>query len=124
MPPPPAPADELYDLGKSLFDQYASPEVKAQYDFPSRESWDTFAGRLQQALDGDKLEDLAGYEIEARAALTAVRVIPGYEDYADWLSERLDYIEAAKQATRRPASPWHRRPAGDARRAAGRHSLL
>jgi membrane-bound lytic murein transglycosylase D len=100
--PPPAPADELYDLGKSLFDQYAPPDVKAQYDFPSRESWDTFAGRLQQALDGDKLEDLAGYENEARAALTALRVIPGYEDYADWLSERIDYIEAAKQATRRP----------------------
>jgi len=25
--------DELYDLGKNLFDQYAPPEVKAQYDF-------------------------------------------------------------------------------------------
>jgi len=104
-PPPPAPADELYDLGKSLFDQYAPPEVKAQYAFPSHESWDAFAGRLQTALNGDKLDELAGYETEARAALTAVRLIPGYEDYADWLSERIDYIEAAKQATRRPAVP-------------------
>lgn len=103
-PAPAAPADELYDLGKSLFDQYAPPDLKAQYDFPDRASWDSFAVRLQQALDGDKLDDLAGYESEARAALTAARVIPGYEDYADWLSERLDYIEAAKQVSgRRPA---------------------
>ena len=102
--PPATPAqDELYDLGKSLFDQYAPPEVKAQYEFPSHEQWDAFAGRLQQALDNDDLEKLAAYEPEARAALTALRVLPGYEDYADWLAARLDYIEAAKQAARLPA---------------------
>ena len=102
--PPAAPAqDELYDLGKSLFDQYATPEIKAQYEFPSREQWDAFAGRLQQALDNDDLEKLAAYEPEARAALTALRVLPGYEDYADWLSARIDYIEAAKQAARLPS---------------------
>lgn len=102
--PPAAPSsgDELYDMGKSLFDQYATPEIKAQYEFPSREQWDAFAGRLQQALDNDDLEKLAAYEPEARAALTALRVLPGYEDYADWLSARIDYIEAAKQAVRLP----------------------
>lgn len=104
--PPAAPSqDELYDLGKSLFDQYATPEVKAQYEFPSREQWDAFAGRLQQALDNDDLEKLAAYEPEARAALTALRALPGYEDYADWLSARIDYIEAAKQVARLPAPP-------------------
>ena len=102
-PAPAAPPDELYDLGKSLFDQYATPEIKAQYEFPSRERWDTFAARLQQALASDQLEDLAACEDEAKAALTALRVLPGYEDYADWLAERIDYIEAAKQAIHRPA---------------------
>ena len=29
-------------------------------------------------------------------------MLPGYEDYADWLEERLDLIEAAKQASRLP----------------------
>ena len=100
-PAPAAPPDELYDLGKSLFDQYATPEIKAQYEFPSRERWDSFATRLQQALDSDKLEDLAAFEPEAKAALVGLRALPGYEDYADWLAERIDYIEAAKQATRR-----------------------
>lgn len=102
-PAPAASPDEFYDLGKSLFDQYATPEVKAQYEFPSPERWDAFAGRLQQALDNNDLTELAAYEPEARSALTALRALPGYEDYADWLATRLDYIEAAKQAARLPA---------------------
>ena len=104
--PPEAPSsDELYDLGKSLFDQYAPTEIKEQFEFPSRERWDEFAGRLQQALENDNLAELAAYEPEARAALAALRALPGYEDYADWLAARIDYIEAAKQAARLPAPP-------------------
>ncbi|MEO6875009.1 MAG: hypothetical protein ABI222_09320, partial [Opitutaceae bacterium] len=65
--PAAAPAtDELYDLGQSLFNEYATPEIKAQYAFPSRGKWDAFAGRLQHALDGDNLKELASYEPEAR----------------------------------------------------------
>jgi membrane-bound lytic murein transglycosylase D len=116
QPAPPAPAaagrtarqpltpDQLYDLGKSLFDQYAPPEIKGKYDFPSREQWDEFALKLQRALDGDSMEELAAYEPQARAALAALRVLPGYGDYADWLEERLDLIEAAKLAARPPPS--------------------
>jgi membrane-bound lytic murein transglycosylase D len=115
-PNPPAPAapggaagrtltpDQLYDLGKSLFDQYAPPEIKGKYDFPSREQWDEFAVKLQRALDGDSTEELAAYEPQARAALAALRALPGYGDYADWLKERLDLIEAAKLAARPPPS--------------------
>jgi peptidoglycan lytic transglycosylase D len=99
--PPPAP-DQLYDLGKALFDQYAPPEIKEQYEFPSRAQWDDFAGRLQHALDGDSFDDVAAYEPQARAALAALRTIPGYEDYADWLQERLDLIQAAGEAARPP----------------------
>ena len=95
--PDPTP-DELYRLGKSLFDQLAPPEIKAQFEFPSKEQWDDFAVRLQRALEGGSLEELAAYETEARAALTALRVLPGYEDYADWLEQRIDEIQGAKQA--------------------------
>lgn len=109
-----AESDELYDLGKSMFDQYATPEIKAQYEFPSRERWNTFATRLQQALDSNKLENLAAFEDEAKSGLTALRLLPGYGDYADWLSQRIDYIEAAKQAIHRPAPrpPGPRTPRG------------
>jgi membrane-bound lytic murein transglycosylase D len=100
-PPTPTPsegADDLYKMGQQLFDQYAPPEVKEEYEFPTKDQWDQFAVRLQRALDNNSLEDLAGFEPEARAALAALRVAPGYEDYADWLQLRIDEIEAAKQA--------------------------
>ena len=112
--PPPAPAkrsadeapaptpDQLYDLGKALFDQYAPPEIKQQFEFPSKEQWDEFATKLQRALEGDSFEELAAYEPQARAALAALRTLPGYEDYADWLEERLDLTEAAGLAVRQP----------------------
>lgn len=95
--------DELYAKGKALFDQFAPAEVKEQFEFPSKEQWDEFAGRLQQALAQDDLAELAGYLPEARAALTTLRAFPGYEDYADWLQERIDYIEAAKQTGGAPS---------------------
>ena len=101
--------DQLYDLGKDLFDQYAPPEIKEQYEFPSKAQWDEFAAKLQRALDGDSLEELAAYEPQARSALAALRALPGYEDYADWLEERLDLIETAKLAAR-PVSPGEKPP--------------
>lgn len=95
--------DELYETGKALFDQLAPAEIKEQYEFPSKQQWDQFAARLQHALENDDLTELAGYLPEAQTALAALRLFPEYADYADWLQERIDYIEAAKQATGLPA---------------------
>src|SRR5208283_1371032 len=84
-PPTPTPAantDDLYKLGQQLFDQYAPPEVKDQYAFPTKGQWDDFAARLQHALDNNSLEELARFEPEARGALVALRSLPGYEGYA------------------------------------------
>jgi membrane-bound lytic murein transglycosylase D len=97
--------DELYEQGQALFDQLAPPEIKEQFAFPSKARWDEFAATLQRALENDDLAALAVYEPEAKAALVALRALPGYEDYADWLEERIDYIEAAKEATRPGAPP-------------------
>jgi membrane-bound lytic murein transglycosylase D len=102
---PPAPEDsgeDLYQAGKDLFEAYAPPEVKEQFAFPDKAQWDAFAARLQAVLGGDSLENLAAYEPEARAALAALRALPGGEEYTSWLEERLDYIEAAKQSVARP----------------------
>ncbi len=101
-PAPPPGTDDLYKLGQQLFDQLAPPEIKAQFEFPSKEQWDEFATRLQHAFDNNSLEELATYEPEARAALTALRTIPGYEDYADWLEQRIDEIDGAKEAAASP----------------------
>lgn len=97
--------EELYESGRVLFELFASAEIKEHYEFPSKEEWDEFAARLQGALEGDSLEELAVYEPEARAASAALRVLPGYEEYADWLAERLDYIEAAKTVQAAPPPP-------------------
>jgi membrane-bound lytic murein transglycosylase D len=106
--------DDLYNLGQQLFDQYASPEIKAQFTFPTKEQWDQFAARLQHALDDNSLEELAEFEPDAQTALNALRALPGYEDYADWLQLRIDEIEAAKQAVAQarlpPPSPTGIRP--------------
>lgn len=109
-PPPPPDAsglsvDEILEAGRDLFDAYAPPEFKAQFEFPTKAQWDEFAVRLQQALDSNNLEALAQYEPEARAALAALRAIPGNEEYITWLDERLDYIEGAKQSTQVPPTP-------------------
>lgn len=117
--PPPAtapaanPADDLFQLGQQLFNDLAPPEIKAQFSFPTREQWDEFWTRLQQALEGESLEALASYAPEARTALTALHSIAGYEDLADWLEQRLDEIEGAQQAVAPvpPPAPNVPRPA-------------
>ncbi|MSU48167.1 MAG: lytic transglycosylase domain-containing protein [Opitutus sp.] len=102
-----AEAAELFEAGRLLFEQLASPEIKAQFQFPTKEQWDEFSRRFQRALEGDSLEELAAYAPEARTALTALRTVPGYEDLADWLEQRIDEIEAAQQAIppRAPVPP-------------------
>ena len=96
--------DALYETGRALFDQLAPPEIKEQFEFPTKEQWDAFAGRLNGALQDEDLSALAEYLPDAKAALVALRALPGYEDYADWLQERIDYIEAAKEASTGPTA--------------------
>lgn len=94
--------DALYDLGKNLFDAYASDEIKAEYEFPSREQWNAFLPRLQKALDGESTDELVALEPELRSALKFAEQWPDASEFTDWLRERLDLIEAAKQAKARP----------------------
>lgn len=97
--------DSAYLAAQQLFDQLAPPEVKADYEFPSKEQWDAFAARLQAALDTQSLSELAGYAPQARALLTTLRTLGADEDLADWLEQRLDELEAAQQARIAPRPP-------------------
>ena len=101
-PPMTAETDELFRVGRQLFDVLAPDEVKAQYAFPSKERWDAFVVKFQRAIEGDSLEELAACAAEGRPALEALRRVPGYEDLADWLEPRIDAIEGAQQALRPP----------------------
>lgn len=104
-PPPGNSVDTLYQLGEELFDALAPEEVKEQFEFPDRAQWDAFVRRLQAALEGDNPAALAEFEPEVRATLAALRLVPGSEEYTDWLEERLDYVEAAKEMSRPPPKP-------------------
>lgn len=88
-------SDDMYQMGRQLFDQYAPPDVKAQYEFPTRAQFDGFMARLDKAMDEGSLDDLGQYEPQARAALAFLRTIPDQGDLADWLSSRLDEIDEA-----------------------------
>ncbi len=97
--------DALFELGRTLFEDYAPEEIKEQFRYPTREEFDTFFADLQQALQTGSLEDLAAYKPEAEAALLALRAFPDYAPYADWLRERLDYIDAAESIVHAPPPP-------------------
>lgn len=105
LAPTAADADALFAAGQALFDAYAPPEIKARFEFPTRGQWDDFLTHLQAAMDSGSMADLAALEPEARTVAAALRAIPGYEDYADWLDALVDNIEAAKEAERLAAQP-------------------
>lgn len=111
--PAPAPAAEgdepLYELGRQLFEDYVPAEIKAQLAFPTPEEWDAFGMRLQRALEGESLDELAAYLPEARLTQQALRAVPGYEDYADWLKQRIDELEGADEVG--PRAPKKSAPA-------------
>lgn len=107
--------DQLYQTGQQLFETFAPPEVKAQYEFPTKEQWNAFAAKLQAALQSDSFQGLADYAPPARAALTTLRNLGADDELADWLEQRLDEAEAARQiqsaATPPPSPPISSPPA-------------
>lgn len=111
QPAPPGALTEemntLFHAGRQLFELLAPAEVKAQFEWPTKERWDSFVKKFQRALEGDSLEDLADCAREGREAVNTLRLVPGYEDLADWLEQRIDSFEGAKQslAPKPPAPP-------------------
>ena len=102
--------DELFATGQLLFEQLAPPEIKAQFEFPTKERWDRFVTGLQRAMAGDSLAELAAYARDARQAATALRTLPGFEDLGDWLEQRVDEIEGAEQVVTPPRPQTPTRP--------------
>jgi len=109
--PAPSDADPLYEAGKALFDQFAPAAVKEQYEFPSPAQWNGFAAQLQQALNGESLETLGSFAPQGRAALSTLRAAGLDDDLADWLEQRLDEVEGARDTTpTTPTTPLATRP--------------
>lgn len=90
--------DAWFETGQQLFEDYAPDEVKEVIRFPSREEWDAFWIQISETLQSDSLADWAWIRPEAQRALELLQSVPGGEDYADWLINRLDYLEMAEGA--------------------------
>lgn len=88
--------EELLQAGQELWDAYAPPEVKAEYEFPTRASVEEFLATLQHALDEGSFEDMAAYAADARRALGLLRTFEGGDEMADWLEPRLDFLVASE----------------------------
>ncbi len=107
----PSGIDDLFEAGQALWDAYAPPEVKAEYEFPTREAAETFLGDVQRALSEGSFEDIAAYEPDARQALRVLRSFEGGDEMAAWLEPRLDFLVASGVAGGQEPLPAPQSPA-------------
>ncbi len=99
---PPEPLAELQTVAESLWNDYAPESIKADYELVSREQVLALFTRLESAGGEVDLETFARCAPQARVALQAMRALPDLADYADWLREQLDDMEAAAEALKTP----------------------
>jgi membrane-bound lytic murein transglycosylase D len=76
-------------------------DLLSQVQIPPPAEWTEFWGRLQEILDKGSLEDMADFMPYAEAGARLLERVPGGEDYAAWLRQRLDYLEMAGDVERR-----------------------
>ncbi len=93
---------ELHSLAESLWNEYAPESLKAEYELISREELIAVFKRLEAAGNETDLGKLAAYAPETRQAIATISKHPDYADYANWLQERLDEMEAATSALVEP----------------------
>lgn len=95
----------IYDFGRQLFEDYAPDQIKEQYEFMSRDDWNTLIAQFQKKLASGSFEEIASLEPNARRTLEALRSRPEMSDYADWFAERLELIQSAKDAIAHAVPP-------------------
>lgn len=89
-------------------------EAKITITVPSQESWRNFWNAVANGLNSDSIDALAAITPQAEMALGHLDQYPAMKPYADWLRQRLDYIEVADEvvkAERRERIPGPKPPA-------------
>lgn len=102
-------SDAAYQWGRELFETLVPEEIREEYEFPSPEMWNEFWSNLMKTLHEGSLEDLAWMRPAAESALTWLRMFPAGEPYADWLEQRLDFLQVAEEVVRQAPPPPPRR---------------
>jgi len=75
-------------------------ESKITITVPSQESWLNFWEAVNSSLHSDSIDSLASITPQAETALGYLDQYPGMKPYADWLRQRLDFIEVADEVVR------------------------
>jgi membrane-bound lytic murein transglycosylase D len=87
----------IVDVGNAVLsrigdDYEMDPDLVARALSP--DEWPQFWNRLTSALQGD-IEELAWLKPEAEHAMVLLAEVPGARPYAEWLRQRVDFIEVA-----------------------------
>jgi membrane-bound lytic murein transglycosylase D len=101
VPPTPAPPPEglvLHKLALTIWEEAAPGTATEEHELLPPEEFANLVQRLCAAGQSDDLGQLAGFAPEARRAIASLRARPGFEDYAAWLANQLDEIDAAEAA--------------------------
>ncbi len=104
--------ERMADTGQAVFDRVAPAAVKENYEVLSADEMAGLFTTLQAALSGESLDSLAANAPQVRQTLARLRADPKFQDYADWLEARMDYVDMAAEVERaipapKPALPPH-----------------
>ncbi|MDP3981421.1 MAG: lytic transglycosylase domain-containing protein [Chlamydiota bacterium] len=92
--------DEFYNIGETLTESYL-PGISEDVELPSYEEWKIFWIAFMDAMQSLDYDALAGMQEEGAGIFETIDQIPVFSDYADWLYERLDYADMARQTVMR-----------------------
>ena len=67
---------------------------------PLADQWQGFWSDLEHALHEQSIDELTWMLPEARSALQLLDAVPAAQPYAEWLRQRIDYLEVAEEAAR------------------------
>jgi len=89
---------DLLNTGAQWVQKNLPVELLNQIDLPTPKEWQDFWDRSQKILGSGSLEDAAEMLPYVETAAKLLGRVPGGEDYAAWLQQRLDYFEVANAA--------------------------
>ena len=95
----------LLSVGADWAQKNLTPDLLAKLQPPTAADWDQFWQVLRTALDSGSVEDLAELTPYAEVGVKLLASVPGGEDYAAWLQQRLDYFEVARAVVERVPDP-------------------
>lgn len=101
--------DDTLEMGADMLDELGVSIENLQ---PTMEEWQSFWSSILDALESDSLDDLAWVMPYADGALNLLGTTEEGRPYADWLRQRLDYFDVARNVLKAlPAVPVPAKPA-------------